>query len=335
LVKELLWITEADVAESLDIGEAVGALEEGLGWEARDEARNMVKTHVGWGSRDTMHAIGAVVPGEGLAGTKTWVNAGGGASPILILWDSATGELRAVIEAFALGNLRTGAISGVATALLADPGADSLAIIGTGHQALPQVAAVAAVRPLRSVTVFSPDPDHRRAFAARVEAELGIPAAAAQSVAEAVASARVITLVTRATKPFLLSSMVAPGAHINAIGAIVPERAEFEPALLDRCAVVAVDSLAQVQNLSRELRQRYGDGGWEGVETLCSLVGRQGRRPQGADLTLFKAMGMGVSDLAVGVRCYREAIRRGLGRRLPQPTRAKVRLKVGNPATGG
>lgn len=332
---ELLWLTEAEVAESLDMGDAVAALQEGLVWEARDKARNMVKTHAGWGSGNTLHAIGAVVPEEGLAGTKTWVHAGGGATPLLILWDSATGQLRAVIEAFALGNLRTGAISGVATDLLADPGADALAIVGTGHQALPQVAAVAAVRRLRSVSVYSPDPEHRSAFAARVEAELGLPARTVDSVEDAVDGAAMITLVTRATTPFLSSSMVAPGAHVNAVGAIVPERAEFEPALLERCEVVAVDSLAQVQNLSREFQEHYGGRGWEDVQTLGSLVDRGIRRPPGADLTLFKAMGMGVSDLAVGVRCYREAIRRGLGRRLPAPTRAKVRLKVGNPATGG
>jgi ornithine cyclodeaminase len=334
-VRELLWISEADVVATLDMGEAVSALEEGLAWEAGGECKNMVKTHVGWGSGHTLHAIGAAVPREGLVGTKTWAHAGGGASPLLILWDSETGELRAVIEAFALGNLRTGAISGVATARLAQTGADSLAVIGTGHQALPQVAAVAAVRPLRSVTVHSRDPDRRVAFAARVEAELGIATRVAASVAEAVAAAPIITLVTRATEPFLLSRMVAPGTHINAVGAILPERAEFEPALLDRCAVVAADSLAQVQNLSREFKQHYSERGWDGVETLSSVVGRDGRRPEGADLTLFKAMGMGVSDLAVGVRCYREAVRRGLGRRLPQPSRAKVRLKAGNPASGG
>jgi ornithine cyclodeaminase/alanine dehydrogenase-like protein (mu-crystallin family) len=97
--------------------------------------------------------------------------------------------------------------------------------------------------------VFSRDAGRREAFARRVEDTLGIAAAAAPSVADAVRGAEVVTLVTRATAPFLTSAMVGRGTHVNAVGAITPERAEFEPTLLERCAVTAVDTLPQVQAL--------------------------------------------------------------------------------------
>jgi ornithine cyclodeaminase len=128
--------------------------------------------------------------------------------------------------------------------------------------------------------------------------------------------------------------MVAPGAHVNAVGAIVPARAEFEPALLGRCQAVVVDSLPQVQGLSREFREHYGQA-WTGVVRLADSIRAGKGRPEGADVTLFKAMGMGVSDLALAIRCYRLAQDRGLGRPLPHPRRAQLRFKVGNATTGG
>lgn len=329
-----LWLSEQDVVDLIDLDEAITALEDGLAREAAGGARNMVKTHVGWGDHDTLHALGAAVEAEGLVGTKTWAHTGGGAAPLLVLFDSATGELQAVIEAFALGQLRTSAIAGVATAHLADPAADELAIIGTGKQALAQVAAVAAVRPIRQVRVFSPTPAHRQDFAARIGDELGLAADAAPSVTDAVAGAPIITLVTRATEAFLGPELVARGAHVNALGAITPERRELEPLLLDRVDVLAADSVEQVRRLSAEIRDHFGDDEdrWATVTPLCQVVvGRQGR-PAGADLTLFKAMGMGISDLALGIRCLTSARAEGRGTALSPREAAAPRLRTRSPS---
>jgi alanine dehydrogenase len=174
----------------------------------------MEKTHAAW-DHATLHAIGGVFADEGLAATKTSAHTPGGAAPYLLLFDSRNGSLRALIEAFALGQLWTAAVCGVATALLSDPDADELAIIGTGKQALTQVAAVAAVRPLRRVRAYSRDQGKASAFCRRVTDQLAMPAAAAGGVAEAVRDAPVITLATRATEPFLTPDMPAAGAHVN------------------------------------------------------------------------------------------------------------------------
>jgi ornithine cyclodeaminase len=324
-----LWITEAEVVSMMDMGEAIEALGAGLAREFRGQARNMVKTHVTFGGHDTLHAVGAVFPEDGFVGTKTWAHTEGGATPLLILIDSHNGSLKAVIEAFAMGQLRTAAISGVATRYLAKPDASRMAIIGTGKQALPQLAAVAAVRRLEHVKVFSPTAKHREDFARRAHDELGLDAVAVDSVAAAVDGADVITLVTRARESFLDSAMVARGAHINAVGAIVPERIEFEPSLLKRCAMVAIDNLSQVQELSAEFSEFYGppaSEAWATVMPLSRVVGENRRREQGADLTLFKAMGMGISDLSLAIELYRRAIDRGLGHPFPHPEKVKPRL---------
>jgi ornithine cyclodeaminase len=289
----------------------------------------MVKTHLGWSPGRDLHALGASLHGAGLVGTKTWTHTPQGATPLLVLFNSDDGSLVAIIEAFALGQLRTSGISAVAADHLADPTADRLGIIGTGKQALGQVAAVAAVRPIKSVQVFSRDPDRRGAFAERVHSALGLAATAVESVEEAVADAGVVTLVTRATEPFLDAAMLRPGTHVNAVGAIAEDRMEFNPAVLDRCGVVAVDSLPQAKKLSRELMEHYGpdEAAWSEVIPLHSLVASHARRPEGADLTLFKALGMGISDVTLGLACLEGARQRELGRHLPHPTRAQPRLR--------
>src|SRR2546422_8296782 len=142
----------------MDIGDAITALEKALLAEARGEAKNMVKTHVAWGEGATLHAIGAVFPKEEFAGTKTWAHTKGGATPLLILFDSETGSLKAIIEAFALGQLRTASASGVATDRLAVKDADDFGMIGTGKQAMTQIAAVLAVRPIKTIPGFGPNP---------------------------------------------------------------------------------------------------------------------------------------------------------------------------------
>jgi ornithine cyclodeaminase len=340
-----LWITESDVVSVMDMPGAIRALEAGLRAEARGAAINMTKTHVAWPvgdgsprqagvatspSQSTLHAIGAAFPEEGFVGTKTWAHTPQGATPLVILYDSRTGALRAVIEAFAMGQLRTGAASGLATRMLAAEDAAELAIIGTGKQALTQVAAVHAVRPLERVRVFGRDADRRRRFSERVTHDLGLDVVEAASVEEAVKGAPIVTAITRAREPFLFAPMVARGAHINAVGAIVPTAAEVAGDVLARCTQIVADSPAQARRLSRELIEFYGDAaaGWEKVRRLADLVASGARRTAADDVTLFKALGMGISDLSLGIEVYNAACRAGAGKPIEPPQRAAPRLRA-------
>jgi alanine dehydrogenase len=307
---------------------AIEAVESGLVAEASGTAQNMLKTHVQWGTGSTLHAIGAAFSVSGVVGTKTWAHTEGGATPLLILYDADSGALRAVIEAFVLGQLRTGAVSGVASRWLAAESADELAIIGTGKQALAQVAAVAAVRRLRAVRAFSPTPGHRDAFAAQVRDRLGIEARACATVADAVAGAPIVTSVTRARAPFLHAAMLARGAHVNAVGAITPDRVEFAGDVFARCGIVAADSVPTVQRLSREFREHFGESSdWSAVTPLSAIVAGAARRTPSTDVTLCKAMGMGVCDVAVGLEVLVRASRTGRGRALPQPQPAEIKWR--------
>jgi alanine dehydrogenase len=326
-VTDPLWITEADVVAALSLPEAIEALERGLALEAAGQARNMAKTHQIWGGHHTLHAIGAVVEGAHVVGTKTWAHTAGGATPLVTLWNSDTGRLEAIIEAFALGQMRTGGISGVATAHMANEDADELAIVGTGKQAMTQVVAVAAVRALKRIRVFSPTPENRAAFTGRLKLLLpGVQAAEAASVEEAVKDAPIVTLVTRARAPVLSASMLASGTHLNAVGAITPEREEFAQDVFDRVDSIAVDMVESVKSLSAEFRKRFGEGDWASVRPLSELVAAKATRPESADLTLFKAMGMGLSDLALGVEILERVRAAGGGHAFPHPKPAQPRL---------
>jgi ornithine cyclodeaminase len=324
-----LWIAESDVVALMHLGEAVTALERGLAEEAAGRARNMDKTTQHWGAASNMHAIGAIYEGAGIFGAKSWGHTEHGSTPLLTLWDAGNGRLLAIIEAFALGQMRTGAMSGVGTRCMAAPEAAELAVIGTGKQATTQVAAVIAVRPIRRVRVYGPTPEHRAAFAGRLRANHPeVEIVETESAAAAVKDAPIVTLVTRARHPVVHAAMLARGTHVNAAGAITPERREFDEDLFARADLVAVDSLDAARRLSSEFIDWYGEAlgeEWDGVARICDLVGKDAR-PRACDLSIFKPMGMGISDLALGIEILNRARAAGAGRTIPHPQRIPPRL---------
>jgi alanine dehydrogenase len=326
-VEQALWISESEVVAMMDIGGAICALEQGLIAEARGSAQNMIKTHVEWDG-STLHAIGAVFPELGICGTKTWAHTKEGATPLLVLFDSNNGSLKAIIEAFALGQMRTAAASGVATRWLAAPDADQFAMIGTGKQAITQVAAVFAVRPIRTVRVFSRDEIHRNQFVARLQLEFQVEVTAAASVRQAVNGASIVSVATRATDPIVAADMLQFGAHINSVGAIVPGRAEISQDVLARSTQIVTDSVPQAQKLSREMIEFFGKDStkWSAVQPLANIVANRFSRAASDDLTLFKALGVGISDLSLGIELYRQALESGIGYRFSPPQRVAPRL---------
>lgn len=331
MAEEAIWLTEADVVGLMDLPQAIDALEAGLRLQSEGGAQNMGKTHATWDDGSTLHAVGATFEGLGYVGTKTWAHTAGGATPLLILWDARTGALSAIIEAFALGQMRTGGVSGVATRWMARPDAATLAIIGTGKQALAQVAAVAAVRSLDEIRVFSPTPEKRAAFVKKVETQGFAPSVVnATSANAAIAAADIVTIATRARTPFVGSTMLAKGAHINAIGAITPERAELEQSVFERAGLVVADDPMASRRLSSEFRAWFGEGdeAWGRVRRLGDVVATGESRASGTDLTIFKAMGMGLSDLSLGIPLLNAARAAGLGRAIPVPQRVYPRLRA-------
>lgn len=300
----ILW-TEDDVRSRLTLLQVIGSLEEVLSHEAAGSAWNLDKTMTTWPHGDahgSAHALGALDRDSDLMVFKTWVNTPGGASALMTVFTAADGATVGVAEAGAAGALRTAAIAGLATRWLAHPDADELAVLGAGRQALRQVEAVAAVRPLCRVRLWNRTADRAHALAGQVRSELGLDTVVAESVEEVTRDAPIVTLITRAQQPFLRLEHLATGAHLNAVGAILPSHAEFDPGLLGGSALTVVDSKSNARRGSRELREYLGTAdtdGWEALRHLCDVVAGKVARPPAPRCTVFKGMGMGLSDLAV------------------------------------
>ena len=322
-----LWLTEADVVSLINLSGIIEALESGLKLESEGKAKNLHKGQSVW-QGGSLNITGAQFTGVGFAGAKVWTNVGGKSAPLVLLHGADDGQLKAIIEAVALGQMRTAALAAVATRWLAAEDADDMGLVGTGKQALTQVAAVNAVRPLKRLRVFSPTAANRARFAETVRERFDFEVVEAASVEDAVIYAPIITTVTRAKEPFLFSSMVSQGSHINAAGAIIPACAEIGDDILSRCDHVVVDNLAQCRELSRELQSFYdgGPGDWGDVRVLSDLVATGDPRPAGLDLTLFKWMGMGLADLAAGIEIFGRAEQKGVGVHYPHPGRAALDL---------
>jgi ornithine cyclodeaminase/alanine dehydrogenase-like protein (mu-crystallin family) len=328
-----VWLTEKDVTSSIDLLSAIDALEGVLKAEAGQQAANMPKTHLMVGDNNAMHALGGAVHSLGVCGTKTWVNIDGKSSTMLLLFSLADGACLAAIEATGLGQIRTAAMTGLGTRWLSDENVTEMAIIGTGKQALPQVAACIAVRPISKVRIFSRTPEKRQALVNAVESEFPeIDVVNCTTLEDATKDILLINLCTNSTVPFFGSAMAPKGAHINAVGAIVPSRAEFKGDVFQRCSTIAVDTLVGVQELSREFIDYYekGDGNWDQVQSISQIIDRGYSRSPDVDLTLFKAMGMGLSDIAIAHVVLNKNTNNNEIHILPERQRQKLPLKSVN-----
>ena len=303
------WFSEADVEALLDVGSAIEVLDRAYRALSSGSAHVLPRGHASW-EGGVLHSVGGVDVLSGSGGVKVWTYTPRGASPLLVLFSTEDGSLQALIEARALGRLRTAATTGLGTRLLARADADVLAIAGTGRQALAQVQAVNAARPLRAVRIHGRDRERRLAFAKRVEQELEVEASVHGSLDEALAGAGIIVTVTRSKEPLLTASQLDEGVHVNAVGSITPVARELDAAAVARADVVVVDLLEQARRDAGELLAAETEGwSWSGVVELGDVVaGRARGRTRAKDVTLLRALGIGLADVAVGG----EILRRGV-----------------------
>ncbi|MDH0091046.1 ornithine cyclodeaminase family protein [Achromobacter mucicolens] len=331
MTQAIRYLSEADVVGVLDMPRAIDALADTLTLQGHGSARNVPKALATWGEGSSMHALGSVVHGTGgVCGFKNWVHTRQGGGSVFTLFDADRGTLLAVIEARALGMLRTAAITGVATRTLAPQTSRHAALVGTGPQAVTQLAALAAVRNLQSVRVYSPTPDKRAEFVRQARPRYAFSIEEAATLEHALEGAEIVTLITRAEQPFVNAAALRDCRHLNAVGAILPAKAEFTQDVFERADLVIVDDLENARRGSRELREHFGTGDapWHGVSVLSDLLanGAGSARPAQARMTLFKAMGMGLSDLALARVVYQAACDRDLGQCLAPQTRENLLL---------
>jgi ornithine cyclodeaminase/alanine dehydrogenase-like protein (mu-crystallin family) len=217
-----------------------------------------------------------------------------------------------------MGQIRTGAASGVATKYMARADASVMAVIGSGFQAETQIAAVSAVRKLNEVRVWSRNAARREAFAARCSEKLGLNIRATASAQEAVEGALVIATATFAKNPVIEREWVSPGAHINAIGANRLSNRELPTSLVyESGAFVTVDSIEDSKDESGDLMiplSERPDLKFNAVEMHEVVSGRLPGRTSDDQITIFKSNGIAAEDVVSGGYVFEQATARGMGK---------------------
>jgi ornithine cyclodeaminase/alanine dehydrogenase-like protein (mu-crystallin family) len=306
-----LYLSEADVGALVGIDDAVTALENAFARWGKDGTENLPRQRLKLPGRG-FNLMTAALPAEDVFGHKGYFTG----CHLFALYSISGRRLLALIEAGTLGALRTGAASGVATRRLARTDATSVALIGGGKQGRTQLLAVCAVRRIGRVRVFSRTKGNREEFAARMSAELGIPVDPADDAERCVRGADIVIAATKSAEPVVLGDWLAPGTHVNAIGANAYARRELDDAAVLRAGLVVTDDRAQAKIEARELIDLVAGGGlrWEEVVELGDLVrGVHSGRMDTGQITVFKSLGIALEDVAFGNLIYRRALERGLG----------------------
>jgi alanine dehydrogenase len=307
-----LYLTEEDVDVLLSTEAALAAVEDCFRRLAEGviENRPRHRLRLEAGQLAVMEAADLRL---GMAGVKTYAAGRGGASFVVCLFDAVEHELVALIEADRLGQLRTGAASGVAARYLAKEGSRSLGVIGCGHQAESQIASIRATVPsIDEVVVYCRTVERREEFARKVSAE---PADDPQHAA----AQDVVVTITTSKDPVLRGEWLRPGVLVCAAGANRPEARELDNAVLERAAFVCCDSIDDARIESGDLIEPVSQGvlDWLEVHELAEVVAGQIQgRQSSEDVVLFKSNGIAAWDVAIGAVAVARARETGLGREL-------------------
>jgi ornithine cyclodeaminase/alanine dehydrogenase-like protein (mu-crystallin family) len=318
----LLVLSDADVRELLDMESCVSAMEAALAALARDELSMPLRFVV----RPPGEALLGLMPAhragpEPLFSLKEIVvapaNGARGLDPhqgAVLLHDGTTGVLRAVLNASAITEIRTAAVSAVATKLLARPGARRVAILGAGVQARSHAHAMRTVINDPELRIWSRTPAHAEALA------LESHAVVCESIEEALDGADVVCTCTASREPIVRRAWLAPGTHVNAVGSSVPAARELESDVVAESALF-VDRRESTLNESGDYLRAVEEAGI-GPDHIRAelgelLVGTHPGRGEADELTVFKSLGLAVEDLAAASLCVERARERGVGVEVP------------------
>jgi ornithine cyclodeaminase/alanine dehydrogenase-like protein (mu-crystallin family) len=318
----VLVLSDADVHELLDMESCIAAMEDVLAALARDELTmplrfvvrppgeellGLMPAHRG--GEDPLFALKEIViaPGNGARGLDPHQGA-------VLLHDGTTGVLQAVLNASAITEIRTAAVSAVATKLLARPGARRVAILGAGVQARAHAHAMRTIVGDPELRVWSRTPAHAEALALEAHSVV------CDTVEEALAGAEIVCTCTAAREPIVRRQWLATGTHVNAVGASVPSARELESDVVAEAALF-VDRRESTVNESGDYLRAVEEAGI-GPEHIRAelgqlLVGTLPGRRDDEELTVFKSLGLAVEDLAAAALCVERARERGMGVEVP------------------
>jgi alanine dehydrogenase len=312
-----LILTEREVEDLLDMPSTLDAVEAVLRDQAEGRATNRARRRVAL-PRSGLNYMAAGAPEMGALGMKVYTVARSGARFYTLLFDPEGGELLSVMHSDKLGQMRTGAASGVATRHLAREDASTLGLYGAGWQAESQLEAIAAVRDLERVIVHSRSEESRKRFAEKMSERLGMEVETTHAPDEPAAQ-DIVATATSAREPVLLGEWLRPGAHVNAAGSNFLFKSEIDREVVSRASFVCVDSREELGLEAGDLLKPLETGLIlpEAIYELGQVIAGQveGRRgPE--DITLFASQGLALEDMAAARVVYDRAVERDAGREI-------------------
>lgn len=311
-----LYLTEDDIAGLLDMPAAIAAVEEAFRQFALGNSTNVPRERA-LAPGAVLHTMSAAAEYLGMSAWKAYLTTRNGAKFHLGLYEHATGALVALAQADRLGQLRTGATTGVAVKHLARRDARELGLFGTGWQAESQLAAVAAVRSLKRVFVYSRDAERRGDFARRMQKSLALEVVPVDRPQEAVEDLPIVVTATTSKAPVFDGHWLAAGSLVCAVGSNWLNKAEIDVETVRRASRVACDNVeacrAEAGDFVEALERGVFD--WSRALELADVVaGRVPGERDPAAIVLFKSVGMAIEDLAVAALVYERARATGVGR---------------------
>jgi alanine dehydrogenase len=319
-----LLLREDEVRALLTMDDALAAVEEAFRALARGEAGNYPRQR-GAMEGIALNVLCAISIPLDAAGVKCYPivrrDVTVGSSFTMLVYRISTGALAGILEADALGQMRTGAASGVAMKHLARADSHVMTLFGAGWQAESQVEAAARVLPeLRRINVIGRSPDRTRRFCRAMQERVKAQLVAGCDPEAAVREADVVTTVTGSSQPLFDGRWLRPGVHVNAVGSNYAEKRELDAAAVRRADLIVVDDVSVARMECGDLLAEDARAGvdWSAVRPLARVVaGLDPGRTSPEQITLFESHGIGLEDLAVASRALEQAKKEGVGRDIP------------------
>jgi len=308
-----LFLTEKDIVELAAIEDVIDALDAAF----RDQAVGRAFTNPRQRLKmpgSTLHIMAGAT--SKYFGYKAYTTTAGRTQFYFFLFKVDTTELVSVMEADALGQIRTGAATGLATRVLARADASIATLFGAGWQAESQLRAMDAVRDLKRVWIVNRKPERREAFMKKMQPLVKADLVPASSAEDAVRSSQIITTITSSREPVLKGEWLQAGQHTNAAGGNLLLRREIDDQAVLRANRVVVDSIEQAKLEAGEFVGVIESGRrhWDDfVELRDVIAGYRPGRSSPDDITLFKSLGLAMEDVAIGQMVYERAIQQGIG----------------------
>jgi ornithine cyclodeaminase/alanine dehydrogenase-like protein (mu-crystallin family) len=304
----MIYITGEQVMELLDMESCIKLMSETLSALSKGEATQVLRTAMKLQERNILGLMPSAINSKNIAGTKIITifpeNFNKGLPShqgVVIVFETETGSLKALVEGEAITAIRTAAVSAVATDMLSNKNSKVLAILGSGLQARKHLEAIKLVRNIEVVKVWDINMESASRYSKEMSKKFKIPVVVCETSEEAVRDADIICTLTAAREPILFGSHVKKGAHVNAVGACTPNCRELDTELIKNCKLYS-DCIESTVNEAGDYLIPLEEGAINREHIQGELgdviLGKISKRENEEDITVFKALGLAVEDLA-------------------------------------